>query len=87
MHVCGTKRPKQRRCSAGQETCDLVKRRSNAGQTTAPPTLQDKEEYRQAICLCATRDCRESFLHYAGSNAFDQVGVSPGAGRFGLLAD
>jgi hypothetical protein len=41
--------------------------------TTAVNSRQDKEEFLQAICLCSTRDCRESFLSYAGSNAFDQV--------------
>lgn len=34
---------------------------------------ESEKEYRSAICLCASRTCRGSFLHYAGSGAFMHI--------------
>jgi len=34
---------------------------------------ESEKEYRSAICLCASKICRGSFLHYAGSGAFMHV--------------
>lgn len=35
---------------------------------------ESEKEFRSAICLCGTRNCRGSYLYYAGSTAFMQVG-------------
>lgn len=34
---------------------------------------ESEKEFRTAICLCGTRNCRGSFLTFAGSRAFMQV--------------
>ena len=34
---------------------------------------ESEKEFRTAICLCGTRNCRGSFLTFAGSRAFQQV--------------
>ena len=34
---------------------------------------EDEKEYQNAICLCASANCRGSFLYYAGRGAFTSV--------------
>ncbi|PNH11707.1 Transportin-1 [Tetrabaena socialis] len=34
---------------------------------------ESEKEFRSAICLCGTRNCRGSYLYYSGSTAFTQV--------------
>ena len=34
---------------------------------------ESEKEFKTAICLCGTRNCRGSFLMFAGSRAFMQV--------------
>ena len=34
---------------------------------------ESEKEFRTAVCLCGTRNCRGSFLTFAGSRAFQQV--------------
>ncbi|GIL69137.1 hypothetical protein Vretifemale_124 [Volvox reticuliferus] len=34
---------------------------------------ESEKEYREAICLCGSRNCRGSYLYYSGSTAFTQV--------------
>ncbi|KAG2481828.1 hypothetical protein HYH03_019206, partial [Edaphochlamys debaryana] len=34
---------------------------------------ESEKEFREAICLCGTRNCRGSYLYYSGSTAFTQV--------------
>lgn len=36
---------------------------------------ESEKEFKAAICLCGTRQCRGSYLYYAGSTAFTQVMV------------
>ena len=31
---------------------------------------ESDQEYRSAVCLCAQRQCRGTYLSYAGSNAY-----------------
>ncbi len=35
---------------------------------------ESEKEYREAVCLCGSRQCRGSYLYYSGSTAFTQVG-------------
>jgi hypothetical protein len=37
---------------------------------------ESEKEFRTAICLCGTRNCRGSFLTFAGSRAFMQVSTA-----------
>lgn len=34
---------------------------------------ESEEEFKQALCMCSTRACRGSYLHYTGSNSYMQV--------------
>ncbi|KAL4445829.1 hypothetical protein ABPG77_009028 [Micractinium sp. CCAP 211/92] len=34
---------------------------------------ESEKEFREAICLCSTRNCRGSYLYFTGSRAFQQV--------------
>ncbi|GFR46120.1 hypothetical protein Agub_g7609 [Astrephomene gubernaculifera] len=34
---------------------------------------ESEKEYREAICLCGSRNCRGSYLYYSGSTAFTQI--------------
>ncbi|PRW58999.1 putative histone-lysine N-methyltransferase ATXR3 isoform X1 [Chlorella sorokiniana] len=34
---------------------------------------ESEKEFRDAICLCSTRNCRGSYLYFTGSRAFHQV--------------
>lgn len=34
---------------------------------------ENEREFKCAICLCGTQDCRGSFLYFSGSRAFMQV--------------
>ena len=34
---------------------------------------ESEKEFRTAICLCGTRQCRGTFLMFAGSRAFQQA--------------
>jgi hypothetical protein len=35
---------------------------------------ESEKEFKAAVCLCGTSACRGSFLYFAGSKAFMQVG-------------
>ena len=37
---------------------------------------ESEKEFRTAICLCGTRNCKGSFLTFAGSRAFMQVNTA-----------
>lgn len=34
---------------------------------------ESEEEFRQAFCMCSSRACRGSYLHYTGSKAYMQA--------------